>query len=115
MRQSPRNWRWPWFIRSPAIWAEAGFLLPDLANEKNITIDFREKAPAAATRNMYLDANNNVSAGKSENGTSASGVPGSVAGIFSYLKYARLPFRKLIQPAIDLADKGFAITGGRSR
>ena len=47
-----------------------GFFVAHLANEKNITIDFREKAPAAATRNMYLDANQNVIAGKSENGTS---------------------------------------------
>jgi gamma-glutamyltranspeptidase / glutathione hydrolase len=91
-----------------------GFFVAHLSNEKNITIDFREKAPAAATRNMYLDANKNVIEGKSENGTLASGVPGSVAGIFSYLKYARLPFRKLIQPAIELADKGFAITAAEA-
>jgi gamma-glutamyltranspeptidase/glutathione hydrolase len=91
-----------------------GFFVARLANEKNITIDFRETAPAAANRNMYLDAKNNVVAGKSENGTLASGVPGSVAGIFSYLKYARLPFRKLILPAIELADKGFAITAAEA-
>jgi gamma-glutamyltranspeptidase/glutathione hydrolase len=91
-----------------------GFFVARLANEKNITVDFREKAPAAANRNMYLDANKNVIEGKSENGTLASGVPGSVAGIFSYLKYARLPFRKLILPAIELADKGFAITAAEA-
>ena len=91
-----------------------GFFVARLANEKNITIDFREKAPAAANRNMYLDANQNVIAGKSENGTLSSGVPGSVAGIFRCLKYARLPFRKLILPAIDLADKGFALTAAEA-
>jgi gamma-glutamyltranspeptidase/glutathione hydrolase len=48
--------------------------------------------------------------GKSENGHLSSGVPGTVAGIFVYYKYAKLPFSKLIQPAIDLAEKGFAIS-----
>ncbi len=91
-----------------------GFFVARLANEKNITIDFREKAPAAANRNMYLDANQNVIAGKSENGTLSSGVPGSVAGIFRCLKFARLPFRKLILPAIELADKGFALTAAEA-
>jgi len=87
-----------------------GFMVARLANGKNITIDFREKAPAAASRNMYLDAKENVIPGKSENGHPAVGVPGSVAGIFSCYKYAKLPFYKLIDPAIDLAEKGFAIT-----
>lgn len=87
-----------------------GFMVARLANGKNISIDFREKAPAGATRNMYLDAGENVIPGKSENGHPAVGVPGSVAGIFSYYKYAKLPFKELINPAIDLAEKGFAIT-----
>jgi gamma-glutamyltranspeptidase / glutathione hydrolase len=91
-----------------------GFMVARLANGKNITIDFREKAPAAATRNMYLDEQENVIPGKSENGHQAAGVPGSVAGIFCYYKYARLPFKKLIQPAIDLAEKGFAITAAEA-
>ena len=58
--------------------------------------------------------NQNVIPGKSENGHLAAGVPGSVAGIFSYYKYAKLPFSKLIQPAIDLAEKGFAITAAEA-
>jgi gamma-glutamyltranspeptidase/glutathione hydrolase len=91
-----------------------GFFVAHLANGKNITIDFREKAPANAGRNMYLDAQDNVVPGKSENGHLAAGVPGSVAGIFSYYKYARLPFKKLIQPAIDLAENGFAITAAEA-
>ena len=91
-----------------------GFMVCRLANGKNITIDFREKAPAAASRNMYLDAQMNVISGKSEDGHLAAGVPGSVAGIFAFLKYARLPFRKLIQPAIDLADKGFPVTASEA-
>jgi gamma-glutamyltranspeptidase / glutathione hydrolase len=91
-----------------------GFFVAHLANGKNITIDFREKAPANAGRNMYLDGQDNVVPGKSENGHLAAGVPGSVAGIFSYYKYARLPFKKLIQPAIDLAENGFAITAAEA-
>lgn len=87
-----------------------GFMVAHLSNGQNITIDFREKAPGSAGRNMYLDEKGNVVPGKSEDGHSAAGVPGSVAGIFAYYKYARLPFSKLIQPAIDLAEKGFRIT-----
>jgi len=81
----------------------------------DIALDFRERAPAAATRDMYLDASGNPVKGLSENGHLAAGVPGTVAGIFAELKYARLPFPQLIQPAIDLAEKGFAITASEAR
>jgi gamma-glutamyltranspeptidase / glutathione hydrolase len=91
-----------------------GFVVAHLSNGQNITIDFREKAPAAASRNMYLDEKGNVLQGKSEDGHPAAGVPGSVAGIFAYYKYASLPFGKLIQPAIDLAEKGFHITAAEA-
>ena len=91
-----------------------GFMVVRLSNGKNITIDFREKAPAAATRNMYLDEKENVIEGKSENGHLASGVPGSVAGMFAGYKFAKLPFSKLIQPAIDLAENGFPITAAEA-
>ncbi|HET7000213.1 MAG TPA: gamma-glutamyltransferase [Puia sp.] len=91
-----------------------GFMVARLANGSNITVDFREKAPAGASRSMYLDVNQNVIPGKSENGHLAAGVPGSVAGIFHYYKYARLPFSKLIGPAINLAENGFAITAAEA-
>ncbi len=91
-----------------------GFMVARLSNGKNITIDFREKAPVAAGRNMYLDEKENVISGKSEDGHLAAGVPGSVAGIFTYYKFARLPFAKLIQPAIDLAEKGFPISAAEA-
>jgi gamma-glutamyltranspeptidase/glutathione hydrolase len=91
-----------------------GFMVARLANGSNLTVDFREKAPAVASRNMYLDSNQNVIPGKSENGHLAAGVPGSIAGIFNYYKYAKLPFSKLIDPAIDLAEKGFAITAAEA-
>ncbi|HEV3415114.1 MAG TPA: gamma-glutamyltransferase [Puia sp.] len=81
----------------------------------DIALDFREKAPAAATRDMYLDPSGNPVQGLSENGHLASGVPGTIAGIFAELKYAKLPIAQLIQPAIDLAEKGFAITEAEAR
>ncbi len=91
-----------------------GFMVARLSDGKNVTIDFREKAPAAASRNMYLDEKENVISGRSEDGHLAAGVPGSVAGIFEYFKLARLPFSKLIQPAIDLAEKGFPISAAEA-
>ena len=87
-----------------------GFMVIHLKNGKNVSIDFRETAPAAASKDMYLDANGNAQMNLSQDGHLASGVPGSVAGIFAAMKYARLPFKKLIQPAIDLAENGFAIS-----
>ncbi|MDR3713030.1 MAG: gamma-glutamyltransferase [Puia sp.] len=87
-----------------------GFLVAHLSAGTNIALDFREKAPALATRDMYLDKAGNPLLSLSQNGPLASGVPGTVAGLFASLKYARLPFSKLIQPAIDLAEKGFTLT-----
>jgi gamma-glutamyltranspeptidase/glutathione hydrolase len=92
-----------------------GFMVARLSNGKKISLDFREKAPAAATEKMYLDARGNPVPGESLNGHLACGVPGSVAGIFAALKYAKLSIKKLIQPAIDLAENGFAITAAEAR
>ncbi|MDP4130136.1 MAG: gamma-glutamyltransferase [Bacteroidota bacterium] len=91
-----------------------GFMVARLSNGKNISLDFREEAPGGATQNMYLDAQGDPVPGESLNGHLACGVPGSVAGIFASLKYARLPIKKLIQPAIDLAEHGFAITAAEA-
>jgi gamma-glutamyltranspeptidase/glutathione hydrolase len=87
-----------------------GFLVARTANGQTVSLDYREAAPSGATRDMYLDQNGNVVEGKSVNGHLSSGVPGTVAGLFETAKYAKLPFKKLIQPAIDLAEKGFVIT-----
>lgn len=87
-----------------------GFLVARRSSGETIALDYREKAPAAAHRDMYLDAAGNVMEGKSLNGHLAAGVPGTVAGLFETAKYAKLPMVKLIQPAIDLAQKGFVIT-----
>lgn len=92
-----------------------GFFVAHLKNGNNITLDFREKAPAGATRDMYLDSNGNAQTNLSVDGHLASGVPGTVAGLFAAAKYAKLPFKQLIQPAIDLAEKGFAISAGEAR
>lgn len=87
-----------------------GFMVARLANGKTLALDYRETAPAAASHDMYLDENGNVIEGRSVNGHLSGGVPGTVAGLFESAKYAKLSFKKLIQPAIDLAEKGFVIT-----
>jgi gamma-glutamyltranspeptidase/glutathione hydrolase len=91
-----------------------GFSIIHLKNGQNISIDFREKAPGKASRDMYLDSNGNAQMNLSQNSPLAVGVPGSVAGIFASMKYAKLPFKKLIQPAIDLAEKGFVLVKGEA-
>ncbi|MGH2648698.1 MAG: gamma-glutamyltransferase [Ginsengibacter sp.] len=91
-----------------------GFMILHLKSGQNISIDFREVAPAAATRDMYLDANGNAQMNLSQDGLLSAGVPGSVAGIFAALKYAGLPFKRLIQPAINLAENGFVVSAGQA-
>lgn len=87
-----------------------GFLVGVKNTGEKFTIDFRETAPAKATRDMYLDRNGKANTNISQYGHLASGIPGSVAGFYATLKHCNLPMEKLIQPAIDLAEKGFAIT-----
>jgi gamma-glutamyltranspeptidase/glutathione hydrolase len=91
-----------------------GFMVASLTSGQHLAIDFREKAPGRASRDMYLDHQGNAQTNLSQMGHLACGVPGSVAGICAEFKYAILPFRKLIQPAIDLAEKGFAITASEA-
>ena len=87
-----------------------GFMLARKVNGELIGIDYREAAPASASRDMYLDAQGNPIAEKSTRGTSASGIPGSIAGMISTHAYAKLPFAKLIEPAIEFAEFGYAIS-----
>jgi len=87
-----------------------GFMVAQQANGNTFTIDYRETAPAKATRDMYLDKNGNALTDLSLYGHKACGVPGTTAGLFATLPYATLPFKTLIQPAIDLAEKGYVIT-----
>ena len=91
-----------------------GFLVGYTRSGKPIAIDFREKAPGSATRDMYLDSLGNPVNGLSQDGHLSSGVPGTIAGLFATMKYAVLPFRDLIQPSIDLAENGFVITGSEA-
>jgi gamma-glutamyltranspeptidase/glutathione hydrolase len=87
-----------------------GFFVARLMNGALVSIDYREMAPGRAQRNMYIDADGTARTDKSQNGQLSSGVPGTVAGLFASAKYGRLSFEKLIQPAIDLAEKGFMIS-----
>lgn len=87
-----------------------GFLIGVKNTGERFTIDYRETAPGKASRDMYVDKKGKANTDLSQNGRLAVGVPGSVAGFFATLKHCKLPMEKLIQPAIDLAEKGFAIT-----
>ena len=87
-----------------------GFLVATTPEGKYLALDYRETAPSKASFDMYWDKKGNANTDLSQNGRLAVGVPGSVSGMFETTKYARLPFSILIEPAIDLAEKGFAIT-----
>lgn len=87
-----------------------GFLVATISDGKKLALDYRETAPSKASFDMYWDKNGNANTDLSQNGRLAVGVPGSISGMFETMKYAKLPFSKLIEPAIDLAAKGFAIT-----
>ena len=89
-----------------------GFMMiHDAKTGKDTAIDFRELAPAAASRDMFLDANGNVVRGKSIFTHQAVGVPGTVAGMALALsKYGTLKLKDVIEPSIKLAEQGFEIT-----
>ncbi len=90
-----------------------GFMTLQLADGRKTFIDFREKAPLAATANMYLDKDGKVIPGLSTDGHLAVGVPGTVSGMEYVLqKYGTLPRAKLIAPAIAYAEKGFVLDQG---
>ena len=74
-------------------------------------LDYREKAPLAATKNMYLDASENVIKGKSTLGAMAVGVPGTIAGVFAvHKKFGTLSIEEILQPVIELAKRGVIVT-----
>lgn len=88
-----------------------GFMVYRSAKGETNTLDFREKGPAAANRDMYLDANGNPIVEKSLYGQLAAGVPGSVAGMEeAHQKYGKLKWADLIEPAVRLAADGFKIS-----
>ena len=88
-----------------------GFMVIRLADGTIVTNDHRERAPAAATRDMFLDASGAIVKGRSTESHLAAGVPGTVAGLLDVLdKYGTLPRKKVMMPAIVLAKTGFHLT-----
>ncbi len=93
-----------------------GFMLIRMADGTTHFLDYREKAPAAATRDMFLDAQGNVIEGASDIGYKSIGVPGSVAGmVYAEKKFGKLPLKQVMAPAIRLAREGFALSWGEAR
>jgi len=87
-----------------------GFLLARFADGRTAFIDFREAAPGAASHDMYLDATGKPTE-DSLIGWRAAGVPGTVRGLeLAHKKYGRKPWAELVQPAVELAEKGFELT-----
>jgi gamma-glutamyltranspeptidase / glutathione hydrolase len=86
-----------------------GFMVVRLASGETASLDFREKAPLAATRDMFLDERGEVT-DRSVTGHLASGVPGSVAGLWeAHRRYGSRPWPELLAPAIRLAEEGFTV------
>ncbi|NBW36615.1 MAG: gamma-glutamyltransferase [Cytophagia bacterium] len=88
-----------------------GFMVVRMADGDTDALDYREKAPAAASTNMYVGETGEVETNLSLYGHLASGVPGTVAGLWAaHQKYGSKPWADLVQPAIDLALNGFVLT-----
>ncbi|WP_339704902.1 gamma-glutamyltransferase [uncultured Kriegella sp.] len=88
-----------------------GFMVYRKSNGEVGSLDYREKAPLSAHRDMYLDSLGNVIPGMSTKGATAVGVPGTVAGVYEvHKKFGSLPFSDLLAPVIQLAEKGVVVT-----
>ena len=88
-----------------------GFMVYRKANGETGALDYREKAPQSASKDMFLDANKNVIAGKSTETALASGVPGTIAGVFEvHQKFGSLPISEILKPVIALAERGVVVT-----
>ena len=88
-----------------------GFMIVHRPNGENTTFDFREKAPLAAHPHMFLDKSGDYDGKSNHKGYQSVGVPGTVAGFFlAHKRFGSLPIHKLIEPSIQLAQKGFTIT-----
>ena len=88
-----------------------GFMVYRKANGEVGSIDYREKAPLAATKNMFLDKEGNVIKGKSTETALAIGIPGTIAGVFAvHKKLGSLPMSEILKPVIALAEKGVIVT-----
>ncbi|WJS94105.1 gamma-glutamyltransferase [Flavobacterium johnsoniae] len=88
-----------------------GFMVYRKANGEVGSLDYREKAPLAATKDMFLDSEGNVIKGKSTETALAIGVPGTIAGVFAvHKKYGTMPIAKILEPVIALAERGVVVT-----
>ena len=88
-----------------------GFMIYRLSNGNIGALDYREKAPLAASKHMFLDAQGNVIPNKSTVGAYAVAVPGTIAGIFeAHKKFGKLSVKDILQPVIALVEKGYVIT-----
>jgi gamma-glutamyltranspeptidase/glutathione hydrolase len=88
-----------------------GFMVYRKSDGEIGALDYREKAPLAASKDMYLDADRNVIEGKSTLGSMAVGIPGTVAGVFeAHRKFGSLPMENILQPVIALAKRGVIVT-----
>jgi gamma-glutamyltranspeptidase/glutathione hydrolase len=88
-----------------------GFMVFRKANGETGALDYREKAPLSASKDMYLDEKGNVIEGKSTETALASGIPGTIAGVFEvHRKYGSLPISEILKPVIALAERGVVVT-----
>ena len=88
-----------------------GFMVYRKANGEIGSLDYREKAPLAATKDMFLDEKGNVIKGKSTESPLSIGVPGTIAGVFAvYEKLGSLPIEEILKPVIELAERGVIVT-----
>ena len=93
-----------------------GFMVYRKANGETGALDYREKAPIAASKDMFLDKKGNVIDGKSTATAFASGVPGTLAGLFEvHKKYGKLPIAAILAPVIALAKKGVVVTDHQAK
>ncbi len=93
-----------------------GFMVYRKNNGDIGAIDYREKAPLSAHKDMYLDSLGNVIPGKSTLGATAVGVPGTIAGIFEvHEKFGSLPIAEIIEPVIDLVEHGVVVTAKQAK
>src|SRR5512140_398608 len=91
-----------------------GFMLVRMADGRTAFIDFRERAPEKASRNMYLDASGKPTQ-DSVTGYRAAGVPGTVRGLeYASKKFGKKQWAELVRPAVDLASKGFVLSYGQA-
>ena len=88
-----------------------GFMLVRLAEGEAVVVDYREEAPAAASRDMFLDARGDLIPEATTIGARAVGVPGTVAGLaLAHRKYGKLAWARVLRPAIRLAEQGFPVS-----